>query len=566
MNDDPAVDVLIVGAGPTGTALAIDLARRGHSLRVIDKSPHAFDGSRAKGIQPRSLEVLEDLGALDDILAGGSGFPLLGVHLGPVTVPWRMVRNARAGVDVPYPSTWLIPQFRTDRALRARLESLGRRVEFGTELVELVQGPGAVTADVAGPDGIERIVARYVVGADGGSSRVRKQLAVEFAGATGEQDRMLLVDAATSGLSRDRWHVWPGAGGRFVGACPLPYSDLFQWMIRPAQDEEPPGTEARINERVRSHTGNRRIALTGIRWTSVFRPNIRLAESYRRGRVFLAGDAAHVHTPAGAQGLNTGLQDAYNLGWKLSQVLAGADDALLDSYEAERLPLAESVLNLSTKKYEGIAKLDPSSIRRGKDEQQLALTYHGGPLAARAHSDATKKLRVGDRAPDSRLAGRDGRPVRLFDLYQGPHFTAPAYGSRAGEALDRLEWPEVGAPLTRIVFGKDAGHAKDAEHAHHRLTDPRRTTRRVYGLTEDTLLVIRPDGYIGHNRSRLRRGLPVRHPKGRPDHDARRMREEQGHLSEEEGHRHRSVACCLAVRTRAVAARPITVPAAMSVG
>ncbi|MFJ2645590.1 FAD-dependent monooxygenase [Streptomyces sp. NPDC087420] len=495
MNDLRAVDVLIVGAGPTGSALAIDLARRGHSLRVIDKSPHAFDGSRAKGIQPRSLEVLEDLGALDDILEGGGSFPSLGVHLGPVTVPWRMVRKARAGVDVPYPNTWLIPQFRTDRALHARLESLGRRVEFGTELVELVQGPGAVTADVEGPDGIERIVARHVVGADGGFSRVRKQLAVGFLGSTDEQDRILLVDAATTGLSRDRWHVWPGAGGRFVGACPLPHSCLFQWMIRLAEDEDPPSTEPQINERIRSHTGNRRVALTGIRWTSVFRPNIRLAESYGRGRVFLAGDAAHVHTPAGAQGLNTGLQDAYNLGWKLSQVLAGADAALLDSYEAERLPIAESVLNLSTKKYDGIAKLDPSSIRRGKDEQQLALTYHGGPLAAPAHSDATKKLRVGDRAPDSRPADRDGRPVRLFDLFQGPHFTALAYGTRAAEALDRLEWPEAGAPLTRIALGEGAGYAR---HADQVLADPRRTTARVYGLTEDTLLLIRPDGYIGH--------------------------------------------------------------------
>ncbi|WP_405728965.1 FAD-dependent oxidoreductase [Streptomyces sp. NBC_00028] len=491
MNHLDPLDVLIVGAGPTGTTLAIDLVRRGLDIRIVNKADHVFDGSRAKGIQPRTLEVLEDLGALDSVLARGSTYPLLGIHVGPLAVPWRMMRNRQASADIPYPNTWLIPQHDTDRALHDRLEQLGHHAEFTSELVELAQDGDLVTAQVAGPDGIEEIRARYLVGADGGSSTVRKQLGIEFTGATDEQDRMIIVDAVTTGLSRDRWHMWPRLGGKFAGACPLPHSDVFQWMIRLAADEEPVLDEAALNERIRSITGNRHITLSDIQWTSVFRPNIRLAESYRHGRVLIAGDAAHVHTPAGAQGLNTGIQDAYNLGWKLAQVLAGADLALLDTYETERMPIAAEVLGLSTKNYDRMTKLDPSSLKRGKDEQQLALTYFGGPLAP-ADGHRTKTLRVGDRMPDAILTDSDGTEIRLFDLLRGPHFTALAHGGPAAQALDRLEWPTDGAQLKRIAVGTSA------EHADHVLTDPAGTLRPVHGLTEDALLLVRPDGYIGH--------------------------------------------------------------------
>ncbi|MYS94241.1 MULTISPECIES: FAD-dependent oxidoreductase [Streptomyces] len=490
MNDPQVIDVLVIGAGPSGSALAIDLVRRGLDVRIVDRSLHAFDGSRAKGVQPRSLEVLEDLGALPDVLAGGSTYPKLGIHAGPLAVPWKMFTHREATPDVPYPNTWLIPQFRTDRALHARLSELGHEIEFGRELTELTQDEDTVVAKVAGADGTEEIVARYVVGADGGSSTVRKQLGIGFVGTTDESDRMLIVDASVTGLARNRWHMWPGRGGRFIGACPLPDSDMFQWMIRLTPDEEPPAKKDDIVQRIHQHTRNRGIQLHDIHWTSVFRPNIRLAENYGRGRVFLAGDAAHVHTPAGAQGLNTGMQDGYNLGWKLGQVLAGADPALLDTYEAERQPIAAGVLGLSTDKWGGIAKLDPSSMKRGKDEQQLTLTYYGGPLAP-ADGMRTGTLRVGDRAPDARLLGADGAETRLFEVLRGPGFTALAYGTGAARTLEQLAWPTAGAQLKRLTVGSAATHGLT-------FSDPENTLRRAYGLTGDTLLLIRPDGYIGH--------------------------------------------------------------------
>jgi len=491
MKDPGITDVLIAGAGPTGTALAIDLARRGISVRMIERSAQAFGGSRAKGVQPRSMEVFEDLGVVQDILREGSLYPKMGIHLGPVTIPLRMFSHSEASDAVPYPNTWLIPQFRIDGALHEAFERLGGSIEFRKELQSFTQEQDRVVCELATPHGPQRITARYLVGADGGSSAVRKQLGLDFIGSTDEEDRILIVDAATSGLARDRWHIWPGAKGRFIGACPLPHSEMFQWMIRLSAQETPPSALPAIAERIQSRIRNPRVQLNSIQWQSVFRPNIRLAEGYRRGRVFIAGDAAHVHTPAGAQGLNTGIQDAYNLGWKLAQVLAGAPQELLDTYQAERLPIAAGVLGLSTRKYEGIAKLDPSSLRRGKDEHQLRLTYQGGPLAR--SRDATKTLRAGDRAPDARLRRLvDGAPVRLYEVFRGGHFTAIAFGPRAAHELSRLPWPSRGAALKRVVI---SGYGVAADVG---LIDSSRSFERIYGVAGDTLMLIRPDGYIGH--------------------------------------------------------------------
>lgn len=489
MSADRVLDVLVVGAGPAGSALAIDLLRRGLSVRIIDKAPHSFEGSRAKGVQPRTLEVLEDLGAGAAVVAGGAAYPKLGIHLGRLVIPWRMYKNSRPTADVPYPNTWLVPQFRTDEALHARLAELGCRVEYGTDLIGLTQGPTMVTASLASAAGTEEARARYIVGADGGASTVRAQLGIDFLGETDEQDRILIIDAVTDGLTADRWHVWPGGRGRFVGACPLPGSELFQWMIRLAPGEDVPEELADVNRRIETRTRDPRIKLRDIRWRSVFRPNIRLAASYRQGRAFLVGDAAHVHTPAGAQGLNTGIQDAYNLGWKLGQVLAGADDRLLDTYEGERQPIAAGVLGLSTRKYQALGRLDTSSIKRGTDEQQLSLSYRGGPLAA--NGDRTARLHVGDRAPDALLADSAGESIRLFDVLRGPHFTAIAYGDGAARVVAGLDWPAGGAPLKTIVI--DAG----SPGANVVLVDRAKTFRQAYGTNDDTLFLIRPDGYLG---------------------------------------------------------------------
>ncbi|WP_190125639.1 FAD-dependent monooxygenase [Streptomyces inusitatus] len=474
------IDVLIAGAGPVGSTLAADLLRRGLRVRLIDKAPRAFTGSRAKGLQPRTQEVLEDLGVLHEAHAEGGPYPLAGLHLGPLTAPWRMQRRNRRTPDVPYPDILLLPQHRTDAILHRLLGRLGLRVEFGTALEAFEQDAHGVTSTLASG---EKIHSTYLVGADGGASTVRTHAGLRFTGETDDSDRTLLIDGTIDDLSRDRWHIWPRTHGTSVGACPLPHSDQFQIMIKLRPDETPDLDHDALTARLRALTGLR---LRDITWTSVFRPNVRLVEHYRTGRVLLAGDAAHVHTPAGAQGLNTGVQDAYNLGWKLGQVIAGAPDALLDTYEAERRPIAARVLGRSSELYQNLSQHRLAGLKRGDEERQLSLSYRGGPLAP-AGAPATRTLAAGDRAPDAPCTG-PGTSRRLFDLYRGPHFTLLAFDTDAATALPDLTWPAGGAELHRYRVHHRDGPGNALIDTTGKMTD-------LYGTTSG-LVLIRPDGYI----------------------------------------------------------------------
>jgi FAD binding domain len=197
-------------------------------------------------------------------------------------------------------------------------------------------------------------------------------------------------------------------------------------------------------------------------WTSLYRVNIRMAERFRDRRVFLAGDAAHVHSPAGGQGLNTGVQDAYNLGWKL------AAERALDTYEEERLPVAAGVLGLSTRLYRGMAERQAEAYKRGEETEQLGIGYPGGSLSAGGGM-------AGERAPDAPL--REGR---LFDLFRGPHFTLLGFGERHTETIARANERYGPAVHAHVIDARTDVHG----HAH-----------RAYGT--DGLVLVRPDGYVG---------------------------------------------------------------------
>lgn len=489
MQNDP--EVIIVGAGPTGLTLACDLARRGVRFRIFDKAEQAFNGSRAKGVQPRSQEVFDDLGVIDALASVGGRYPPMCAHLWKFRLKWHMQKVTDVTPDVPYPNILLAPQWQTEKVLRDQLELSGHTVERGLEIVALEQDEERVSIQLQGNGVMQNVSARYLVAADGGRSFVRKTLDVGFEGFSRDEGRMIVGDVHVDGLPRDAWHVWPKAKGGLIGLCPLPHTDLFQVMMRLQPGDEPELSEAVIQKRWLAGTGLKSIRLHTPTWLSIFRPNVRMVEKYRIGRVFLAGDAAHVHTPAGAQGLNTGVQDAYNLGWKLAMALRGASDALLDSYEEERLPVAAAVLRLSTKLYGADKGRSVPKMKRGDAERQLALSYRGSSLAMETRSGGGKLL-AGDRAPDAPCEGQS-RVQRLFDVFRGPHFTLLAFGKNTAVAVKQIEGP---APIMLRSFAVlRTGSDMDS----NTLIDASGVAHAIYGVgsQDERVVLVRPDGYIG---------------------------------------------------------------------
>ncbi|WP_211305362.1 FAD-dependent monooxygenase, partial [Crossiella equi] len=227
--------VLIVGAGPTGLTLALDLARRGVLFRLVDAAPSAFTGSRGKGLQPRSLEVFEDLGVLDALLVHGGPYPSMRTYQDNGVVSDRALgEHIEPTPAVPHPNPLMVPQWRTETLLREHLADLGGTVEFGTRLTGFTQDADGVTATLASPYGNETVRADYLVGADGGRSTVRKTLDVSFLGETYDTQRMLVGDVRLTGLDRDFWHMWPAPG--MLGGlalCPLAGTDTFQLITPP---------------------------------------------------------------------------------------------------------------------------------------------------------------------------------------------------------------------------------------------------------------------------------------------------------------------------------------------
>jgi 2-polyprenyl-6-methoxyphenol hydroxylase-like FAD-dependent oxidoreductase len=492
-------EVLIIGAGPAGLVLGCELARRGVRCLIAEKDAVPFAGSRGKGLQPRTQEIFEDLGILPQVRAHGGLYPPIRANSGgEVVFEGRMDPLAEATPDVPYPNLWMLPQWRTGEILRGRLAELGGEVTYGAELRSLRQDDTGVTA-VLGQEGGERVVrASYVVGADGGHSTVRRALGIGFLGQTHDEQRMIVADVRVTGIERDYWQVWTAAGpqqGAFrLALCPLAGTDTFQLTApiaagEPAQDL----TIDRLQCVVDDAAGPGLIEIKDVTWTSLYRANIRMAERFADGRVFLTGDAAHVHPPAGGQGLNTGVQDSYNLGWKLAAVLAGAPARLLDSYASERLPVAAGVLGITTELNNKAVQQEADAHRRDDPQlRQLNLGYRGSELSRELRA-RPGRVRAGDRAPDAPGLDDGGRDLRLFDLIHGGRTTLLAFGPAARRLAIDLAAAAPGKLSTVTVLRQadqpDATAFVDAGgHA-----------RRGYDVPGDgdVLLAIRPDGYVG---------------------------------------------------------------------
>jgi len=389
--------VIIIGAGPTGLTLAIELARRSIAVRLIDAAKTPFAGSRGKGIQPRTLEVFHDFGIIERILNSGMPYPEVRVHLGPLSLRLGPLGGRHQATEtIPYPNLWLVPQNRTEAILRERLAELGGQVEFGTAFESFVQEEQGVSVRLSTG---ESLTAKYLVGCDGGHSAVRKAAGLALNGEALSDKLPFVADLEIPDLDHAVWHIWPLAKGGPIALCPLPEESLFQ-VTSPRAPEN-------LGEVVYKAC---KCKVLRIQWSSSYRPASRMVDRYRAGGVFLAGDAAHLHPPTGGQGLNTGIQDAYNLGWKLAAVLRGGPESLLDTYEEERLPVAAAVLGLSSQLYK------KPLLKRGEATNQLALHYRASSLSSGAPMG---RLHPGDRMPDLRLANGN----KLFDEMRGTHAT-----------------------------------------------------------------------------------------------------------------------------------------------
>ncbi|WP_299167151.1 FAD-dependent monooxygenase [uncultured Arthrobacter sp.] len=352
-----STDVLLVGAGPTGLMLAAWLAKLGVAAVLVDGKGGPTRESRALGVHSRSMEIYDQLGVVDRVLA--EGYSAVKIRPGYENRSFGAVPIGKFGAGLtPYPGLHVLEQSRNERILLDRLEELGGTVEWQHALVGLtIDGPtaggGGVTAECSGPADSLRIRARFCVGADGGSSAVRKLAGIPFEGQTNEHTFYVADVNGVSGVAEDSVNLRFGAEEFLLGFPMGPGGHHRLLGVLRTGGEEVPESLAR--QRLETVFG---VSYRESLWFSTYRIHHRVAARFREGPVFLAGDAGHVHSPVGAQGMNTGLQDAHNLAFKLADVLQGrASESLLDRYETERRPVALRLVN-STDRVFGIVTSD----------------------------------------------------------------------------------------------------------------------------------------------------------------------------------------------------------------
>jgi 2-polyprenyl-6-methoxyphenol hydroxylase-like FAD-dependent oxidoreductase len=487
-------DILVVGAGPAGLALALQAHDHGAAVRVIDRRSDPFRPSRALILHARTLEVLRPLAVTPALLARADTAPAAALHLGSRVVRIRLADLALP--DTAFPHLTLIRQMEVERVLARALAERGVEVERGTELVKVRDGPGGVQVVLRSRAGVEEALFGFVAGCDGPASTVRAQAGIGWPGRAYAAEVVLADAELDADLAEGAAHVVAdGQGLLFL----FPLGEHATWRLlatRPASADPlpsgqlgPPVPAAEL-QALLDHAGLR-AQITGLGWSARVRVQHRVAERFRRGRLYLAGDAAHAYSPATGQGLNAAIQDATNLGWKLAFAASQPGDpaVLLGSYNRERRPVARQVLAMTHLVFwaEASAGRLPS-LARGKLAplaapavptlmrrrrlvaagirllSQLRVSYRGSPLSVEGAPRPQGGPRAGDRLPDEDVRSA-GRPVRLHEL-----LARPGVHVLLDRDADRIDARPLG-PLVHV----------------HRLTDaPGRG-----------LMAVRPDGYIG---------------------------------------------------------------------
>jgi 2-polyprenyl-6-methoxyphenol hydroxylase-like FAD-dependent oxidoreductase len=506
--DSDVTDVLVVGAGPVGLVAGCELARRGIRVRVIDTLAQPTEQSRAIAVHARSLDMFDRMGIVDELVSTGIKATAMQMYAGHR----KLFRVPFGDVDSAFPFTLTTPQTETERVLGEHLQSLGVTVERGVEVVALTQeGPDAKAAHLTlrHEDGsTEQASASWVIGADGAHSAVRRLVGTKLAGSfVGERfvlgdvdaEHQLDLDAMCTFFSPDGpVVVLPMRGGRVRFLAQVHDAPGTPMNMDPTQGDLQAILDRRIGgiRVVRSH------------WLTGFEIHHARVPAYRWGRVFLAGDAAHIHSPAGGQGMNTGMQDAFNLAWKLAAVLRGdAGDTLLDSYQAERLPVADSVIAFTNR----LTKVGTLSgvPRRIRDAVVQMLSHV--PAVRRALADLSEEVNiayrnspiaVGRRPRNAKVAAGEHVP-HVADAAVQKQLSAVCAVQNTGHTVVTVAAEQVapaagGHGQVQVLVTADGTPVAGYDTV---IADPNGVVAQRFGLKNGGRVVIRPDGYIGATAS-----------------------------------------------------------------
>jgi 2-polyprenyl-6-methoxyphenol hydroxylase-like FAD-dependent oxidoreductase len=495
VTQEPAV--VIVGAGPVGLVAACDLARRGIQVRIIDKLEKATIESRAIAIHARSCDMLDRMGVLDDLVATGVKSTAMNMFANGK----RMFRAPLDTVDSAFPYTLITAQTETERVLTEHLTAPGVTIDRGVELKELTQDDVAVHLVLQRADGAtDHVETSWVIGADGSHSCVRRLVGTTLQGSF-KGERFILGDVEVE-PHFDNTNMYT----HFDSDGPVVTLPMLGGRVRfLAQIHDAPGTPlnltpttAELQKIVEERIGG--VTITTSHWVTCFEIHHGQVPEYRHGRVFLAGDAAHIHSPAGGQGMNTGMQDAFNLSWKLSEVISGdAGDVLLDSYNAERHPVGKRVIDFtSTLTRVGTLK----GLARVARDTAVRIIGHVPPAVRVMASNIT----------ETNIAYKNS-PVVLMD---GPRLAKVAAGQHVPHITDVTLQKQLRAAFgsghtVLTIAGGSSAPAADPNGQTQVLiaaddtpvggydaviADPRGLVAKRYGLPGGHV-VVRPDGYIG---------------------------------------------------------------------
>lgn len=512
--------VLIVGAGPVGLTLAVDLAKRGIPFRIIDILAEPNRNSRAHGVQSRTLECLDILALAQPILdEAQSPQPCMTIRRGSRTV----ARLDFAGAcHTPFPYELLIWQQNIEKTLRETLTSLGHEIEWNSKLARLSQHPGQVSATIERGSAKERIMAEWLVGCDGEKSMVRREADLQMQGAAMPHSFLLGEFDIAWGESTDTVLQWWHPNGITVAV----YIDLTQkWHViiesRKAEDTQP--TLDRFQSLFTERTEDPSATLSKPVWMNHATFDAAMSDRFIVGRVLLAGDSAHVHSSAGGQGLNTGVQDALNLGWKLALAANGtAAPSLLQTYDEERVDNARRVLAETIRYHRFVLPSSPLAMfftglyfrALGRNRTigdaarrkvgMLNIGYRGGPLSGMTTENRKTRVRAGDFLPDASCRIMR-KPGHLRDILRGTRATLLMYTGINPDAhtlaamcgIEQSLAPLNASVSARYVFSSETDLASAQPAGEGIVLDGCGYIRSALGFTGPELVFVRPDGYIG---------------------------------------------------------------------